>query len=96
MRAYSVDIFQPLGLAALSAGDYNVVVSNAKLSAEKFGDAEIDTRILKVLACRADLNLGAASTQLREGVDSTRVSPLEYVFSGHLHIFPSHCAHILI
>jgi hypothetical protein len=44
---------------------------------EELGDAEINTRIHKVLAHGLDQNPGAGPVPLREGVDCTRVSPLE-------------------
>jgi hypothetical protein len=47
---------------------------------EKLGDVEINTQIHKVLAYGADLSFGAGPTLMREGVDSTRVSPFGYVF----------------
>jgi hypothetical protein len=43
---------------------------------EELGGAEINTQIHRVLAPEADLNPGASPTPLREGVDSTWVSPL--------------------
>jgi hypothetical protein len=69
-----------LGLTAPSAGDYNVDGSGAKL-----GEAEINTRINKVLACRINLNLG---------VDNTRVSPRGSTFLAVLTILSSHQARI--
>jgi hypothetical protein len=46
----------------------------------ELGDAEINIRIHKVLARRADLNPRAGPAPLRERVDSTRVSPLDPFF----------------
>jgi hypothetical protein len=53
---------------------------------EELGDVEINTWIHKVLAHGADLNLEVGLAPLREGIDSTRVSPIKFVF-GSLHNF---------
>jgi hypothetical protein len=47
---------------------------------EKLCDAEVNTRIYKVLAYGADLNPRADPAPLREGVDSTRMSPFRSIF----------------
>jgi hypothetical protein len=51
---------------------------------EEFGDVQINTRIHKVLAYRADFNPGVSPTPMRDGVNSTRVSPFALAF-GSLH-----------
>jgi hypothetical protein len=55
-------------------------------SSEELSDAEINTRIHKVLAHGVDLNPGTGPAPLREGVDSTKVSSLGFIF-GSLHNF---------
>jgi hypothetical protein len=47
---------------------------------KELGNVEVNTRIHKVLAHGADLNHGASPAPLREGVDSTRVTPFGSVF----------------
>jgi hypothetical protein len=53
---------------------------------KELGNVEVNTRIHKVLAHGADLNHGASPAPLREGVDSTRVTPFGSVF-GYLRNF---------
>jgi hypothetical protein len=49
---------------------------------KELGEVEINTQIYKVLAHGVDPNPGASPTPLREGVDSTRVSPFAFTFGG--------------
>jgi hypothetical protein len=71
-REPSADLFQPPSSTALSAGDYHIDVSEAKLFdrpfSEELDDADINTWIHKVLAHGADLNPGVCPIHLREGV----------------------------
>jgi hypothetical protein len=61
---------------------------------EELGDVEINTRIHKVLAHGAEMNLGADPTSLREGVDSQAKS-IRIHFSVIHAISSSHHAHVL-
>jgi hypothetical protein len=61
----------PLGSTALSAGDT---------------DVEVNTRIYKDLAYRANSNPRASPTTLGEGVDNTRVSPFAFTFGSLRHL----------
>jgi hypothetical protein len=56
---------------------------------EELGDAEINTRIHRVLAHGVILNPGASPAPLREGVDSTRVSPFAIAFGNLRHLICS-------
>jgi hypothetical protein len=49
---------------------------------EELGDAEINTRIHRVLAHGVDLNPRAGPASLREGVDSTRVRLFAFAFGN--------------
>jgi hypothetical protein len=59
---------------------------------KELGDAEFNTQIHKVLAHDADLNFGADPVPLSEGVDSTRVSPLGFVFGALRNFIVSSCS----
>jgi hypothetical protein len=59
---------------------------------EELEVAEINTWIYNVLAYGADLNLGAGSSPLREGVDSTRVSLFAFAFDSLRNLIHSPCS----
>jgi hypothetical protein len=79
-REPSADLFQPPSSTALSAGDYHIDVSEAKLSdrpfSEELDDADINTWIHKVLAHGADLNPGVCPHPLEgRGLRCARSMP---------------------
>jgi hypothetical protein len=57
-----------------------------RLFSTELGNAKINTRIREVLAHGANLNFGSGLVLLREGVDSSWVSPIEFPFI-HLYQF---------
>jgi hypothetical protein len=62
---------------------------------EELCDAEINTQIHMVLDHRADLNPEAGPVPLREGVDSTRVSPFGSFFLVVCAISSSHYSRVV-
>jgi hypothetical protein len=84
-RGPPVDLFQPAGSTALSAGDDHVDVSRAKLPdcpfSEELGDTEVNTQVHEVLAHGVDPNLGTSPVPLREGIGNPWVSLLGPSFS---------------
>jgi hypothetical protein len=90
-----VDVSQLPDLATLVVKNQDVTVFEVKLdypSSEELNEAEVNSRIHKVLDLGADLNPGACPALLQEGVASARVSMLGSVSVAYA-ILSFHHAH---